>query len=178
MRTVSVAAALALSFAACSGSRHVDPNPAPSLASNATIDMAGQWVVTARALVNTNTSDTDALRVGSVVEIGRLGGGYVLTAVQLDSTTNAPAYQNDIEDGTGFALSWYQNAGDGASMSFGYGWDRLATGAGALPDFLAYGVRVVPVNENALVGFEARRVQEAGGSRFEWVVQIQFARAP
>lgn len=178
MRTVSRSAALVLSLAGCSRG-HTDPNPAPAPAAAATVNMAGRWRVTAREIVSTNTSSTEALRVGSIVDVAMVGGTYVVTAVQLDATTNAPVFRNDIEDGIGFGTSWYQNSGNGSSLAFGYGWDRLASaGGGTRPDYLQYGVRVIAANDDVLIGYEAQRAQDSGGSLFEWVVQIQLVRTP
>jgi hypothetical protein len=172
-------------LAACSGggggasAPPANPNPAPPTTPLGSINMVGTWTVVSRTITSTNTTETGALDVGAQVLVSAAPGGYFVLGVEIPNVGQAPILQADIEAVTGFPLDWYQNAGDGSLLDFGYGWDRLrvAGGGGSMRDYVQYGVRIVAIGQNLMAGYEAELTQDfLGQPRFEWVAEITLTR--
>lgn len=151
------------------------PNPAPELQPTTTIDMTGTWRVTNREIVEANTTETNGLNLDSYVQFA---GGQVVQA-DVPGVGPVPVWRSTLEAATGFALDWYENAGDGSSADFGYGWDRLrvAGGGGAFRDYVQYGIRLVAVSPNLMVGYEAEVTQDyLGQPRFDYLASLILSR--
>lgn len=171
-----------LALAACGGGGgggapqvQAAPNPAPEIQPTTTINMTGTWRVTDRQIVETNTTETNGLNVDTFVQVE---GNQVVQA-DVPGSGPAPVWQSTLEAAIGFSLDWYENTGDGSSLDFGYGWDRLrvAGGGGAFRDYVQYGVRVAAIAPNLMVGYEVEITQDfLGQPRFEYLASLILSR--
>lgn len=159
----------------------VNPNPAPATEPVATIDMAGSWRVQSANVIAGNAPSPEPLTVNAIIFVQSAGGLNCFASSITTLLGTSSLSQQSVEATTGFPLDWYQNVGDGSFLDYGYGWDRLRVaggGGGQFLDYVQYGVRVIAVSQDILVGYEAEWTQDfLGQPRFEWLAQVVLSRS-
>lgn len=180
MRYVS----LLLAFvAACSGGGSSAPptppdlNPAPAPAGAASVDMDGYWTITDSTLAAGSSPGAQSMPVGTVLRFFE----DRLYSIQVPGGSEVQIALGTIEGQTGFPVDYYENEGDTTAIDFGFGWDRLRVpgGGGQYADYYFYGIRVAPVGETLLIGYEGEERQPfLGQPRTEWAAALILARVP